>query len=159
MVPLPDLTDMSYRQAQATLQQLGLVVDEIEYEPSEYKDLVLDIRRGGESLAAGTRLEEGSRVTLVVGYGKGTEQVAVPDLRGKSLTEARALLLSSYLTVGIVDYDEEVTDENREMFTVYRQSPAAGTSILQGSHVDVSLSTDLEKAVTEDNRDEEDVFF
>ncbi|MBR1480338.1 MAG: PASTA domain-containing protein [Paludibacteraceae bacterium] len=159
MVPLPDLTDMSYRQAQAMLRQLGLGVEDIEYEPSEYKDLVLDVRRRGESLAAGTRLEEGSSVTLVVGYGKGTEQVAVPDLRGKSLIEARALLLGCYLTVGMADYDEEVTDDNREQFAVYRQSPAAGTMLLQGSHVDISLSTDLEKAVTTDNTEEDDTFF
>lgn len=158
-VVLPDLTDVSYRQAEATLRQMGITVEEMQYEPSEFKDLVLDVRRGSESLPAGTRLEEGSRVVLVVGYGKGTEQVQVPDLRGKTLAEARAILLHSYLTPGMTDYDEPPTDENRDRYVIYSQTPAAGQFLLEGSRVDILLSQDMEKAVTADNTTEDESFF
>ena len=80
-VTMPDLQDMSYRQAETTLRGMGLQVDTIyEYEPSEYKDLVLDVKAGDESLAPGTRVAVGTLVRLVVGEGpsKSTEPVTGP---------------------------------------------------------------------------------
>ena len=40
-VTLPEINDVSYRQADAMLQSLGLSVSNVEYAPSEYKDLVI----------------------------------------------------------------------------------------------------------------------
>lgn len=80
-VTMPDLQDMSYRQAETTLRGMGLQVDTIyEYEPSEYKDLVLDVKAGDESLTPGTRVAVGTLVRLVVGEGpsKSTEPVTGP---------------------------------------------------------------------------------
>lgn len=158
-VPLPDLHDISFRQAEATLRSLNINVSNYVYEPSEYRDLVLDVRRNGESIPAGERLDEGSSVTLVIGRGKGDVKTTVPNMIGKNLSEARSLLLSRYLTVGMTAYDEEPTEETSSLYIVYRQEPSAGTSILEGSRVDLYLSTDLEKAIsTQDHHDEEDFF-
>ncbi len=156
-VPLPDLHDISYRQAEATLKSLGITVKDYIYEPSEYKDLVLDVRKDGRSIDAGARLDEGSSVVLVVGRGKGTEKVSVPQLCGKKLPEARSLLLSKYLTLGIYEYDEEPTPETVDLYVVYKQEPTAGTVIVEGSHVNLYLSKDIEKAivVSEDSNDED----
>lgn len=159
MVPLPDLTDVSYRQAVASLRQLDLYADSVEYEPSEYKDLVLNVRRGQETLEPGTRIEEGTHLILVVGYGKGTEQVEIPDLRGKTLSQARALLLGQYLTLGRYDFDEEPTDETRDFYVVYTQSPEAGEMRLEGTQVSIRLSTDLEKAATATTHQSDEDFF
>lgn len=166
-VMLPNLYDMSYRQAVSMLKGVGIVVEEIVYEPSEYKDLVLDVceARGengesrGKSIEAGKLLEEGAKVVLVVGQGMGTERTAVPDLLGKSLTEARNYLRSKYLTLGAVVYDEEMTEENAEQFVVYAQTPAAGEVILEGTRVDIRLSTDINKVMTSKVAVEEDDFF
>lgn len=159
MVPLPDLTDVSFRQAKATLRQLELYADSVEYEPSEYKDLVLSVRRGNENLEPGTRLEEGTHLILVVGYGKGTEQVEIPNLRGKTISEARSLLLGQYLTLGHYEFDEEPTDETRDLFVVYAQNPDAGEMRLQGTQVNIRLSTDLEKAATANSQQSDEDFF
>lgn len=160
--PLPDLRDLSVRQALAALASMHVVVSDTLYEPSEYRDLVLDVRRDGESLAPGTRLEEGSRVELIVGYGKGTEEVAVPELAGLDLEQARAVLLSSMLTLGVAEYDVEPTDETRDQYRVYRQDPIPDMPLLQGSRVDVYLSVDPEKARMESDalapNDDEDFF-
>jgi beta-lactam-binding protein with PASTA domain len=158
-VPIPDLHDISYRQAEATLKSLGISVKDYVYEPSEYKDLILDIRQNGRSIEAGERLDEGSDVTLVIGRGKGTEKVAVPNLCGKSLSEARSLLLSRYLTLGIFEYDVEPTEETESLYIVYKQEPTAGTMIIEGSRVDLKLSTDIEKAAVLTEESDEDDFF
>lgn len=158
-VPIPDLQDISFRQAEATLRSLNIEVGNYVYEPSEYKDLVLDVRQNGRSLTPGERIDEGSAVTLVIGRGKGNVQTSVPNIIGKSLSEARSLLLSKYLTLGIYEYDEEPTEETESLYVVYRQEPSAGTQILEGSRVDIYLSTDIEKALTIQNHQDEEDFF
>lgn len=158
-VVLPELRDMSLRQAKATLSSLGLVIDSIAYEPSAYRDIVLDIRMGDSIINAGTRVSEGSPVLLIVGKGQGTEEVTIPTVVGKSLDDARSWLLSHTLTVGIVQYDIPPTAENKLQYIVYSQEPASGTVVVEGTSVNLKLSMDIEKTVTADNEQDEEEFF
>ena len=158
-VVLPELRDISLRQAQATLTSLGLQVDSIAYEPSMYRDIVLDIRLGDSTLNAGSRIEEGSRLCLIVGRGQGTEKVTIPTVVGKSLSEARSWLLAHALTAGIVEYDIPPTEENIQDYIVYSQEPTSGTIVVEGSSVNLKLSVDIEKTVTADNVQDEEEFF
>lgn len=145
-VTMPNLQDMSSRQALTTLRSMGLRVDStFDYEPSTFRDLVLDVKSGGKSVAPGTKLEEGTRVRLVVGYGRGTEQVEVPNVIGMNLQTARATLLSRRLIVGAVSYDEEAQEGVEQV--VYHQTPYAGEKLIEGETVALRLSSDLEKAV------------
>jgi beta-lactam-binding protein with PASTA domain len=158
-VVLPELRDMSLRQAKATLSSLGLVIDSIAYEPSAYRDIVLDIRMGDSIINAGTRVSEGSPVLLIVGKGQGTEEVTIPTVVGKSLDDARSWLLSHALTVGIVQYDIPPTEENKLQYIVYSQEPASGTVVVEGTSVNLKLSMDIEKTVTADDEQDEEEFF
>lgn len=158
-VPLPDLRDVSFRQAEATLRSVGLEVGEVEYEPSVYKDLVLDVRHGDKVVEPGTRLPEGTTLILVVGFGAGTEQVRVPDVIGLKKEGVRATLLQNRLILGQVEYDEELTEENASHFVVYSQSVQAGSELLEGSRVDVKMTTSLEKAASASVASSEEDFF
>ena len=160
-VILPNMQDISYRQAETTLRGMGLVVDTVyEYQPSEFRDLVLDIKVNGESKQPGDKIAQGTKIKLVVGKGRGTEQVTVPSVVGLSLKDARSLLLGNRLIVGVVSYDEEKQREDAEPM-VYKQIPAAGTKILEGEAVTLHLSYDIEKAVVGDhhNSTEEEEWF
>lgn len=100
-VIMPELRDLSLRQASVTIQALGLLVKEITYEPSAYKDIILDIQTEDQTpILAGSSLAEGTPIILVVGKGQGTSEVTVPSVVGKSLTDARSWLLGSKLSVG-----------------------------------------------------------
>lgn len=158
-VVLPELRDVSLRQAQATLATLGLVVDSITYEPSMYRDIVLDIRMDGQVILAGSRISEGTAITLVIGQGQGTEEVVVPTLIGKPLEEARAWLFSHSLTLGTVEYDVEPTEETIANYIVYSQVPESGTVVVEGTNVNIKLSTDIERTVTSDNAENEEEFW
>ena len=158
-VPVPDLRDVSCRQAEATLKAIGLEVEGIEYEPSEYKDLVLDLKFNGEHIEPGKRINEGSLLTLVVGFGRGTENVEVPNLTGKNIADIRATLLSNRLILGSITYDTELTEENKNCFVAYSQSVSAGSLLLEGSRVDVLMTTDLQKAATASAQLSEEDFF
>ena len=159
MIPLPELHDVSYRQAEATLRSLGLKVGEVQYEPSLYPDNVLDIRDGNKSLEVGTRLPEGSTVTLVIGRRQGNRIVTVPALLGQSLSQARATLLNIGLTIGAYSYDKEPTPETLDRYIIYRQSPTEGATLMEGSTVNIMLTTDLERAITTDTQQNEEKFF
>ena len=144
-VTMPDLLDISYRQAETTLTGLGLRVDSTyDYEPSAFRDLVLDVKCNGVSVQPGTKLAVGTRVRLVVGFGKGTEQVEVPSVIGLTLPEARSLLLRHRLTVGAVTYDEPEQEGVTQY--IYRQTPNVGEQLLEGETVALRLSQDIEKA-------------
>lgn len=159
-VILPDLHDLSYRQAETTLRGLGIIVDSIyEYEPSAFRDLVLEIKSDTASLQPGDKIPVGTTVRLVVGFGRGTEQVDVPTVIGLTLRDARSLLLRNRLTVGAVNEDEEPAPEEGEeekVKYVYRQTPNAGERLLEGETVSLWLSSDMEKVATGGGENTED---
>ena len=158
-ITMPNLQDISYRQAQTTLRGLGLRVDSVmTYEPSAFRDLVLDVKCDTGSVRPGDKIAVGTRVRLVVGYGRGTEQVEVPNVVGLTLQDARRLLLSHRLTVGAVSYDEEKVDDSAVRY-IYSQTPAAGEKLLEGETVTLRLSTNVEKVVSGGDNNEEDNWF
>ena len=159
-VLVPNLQDMSYRQAEATLHGLGLRVDTVyDYKPSAYRDLVLDVKRNGESVTPGTKLPVGTLVRLVVGKGMGEEEVEVPSVVGLTLQEARSTLLSYRLIVGAVSYDEPAAEGVAQY--VYLQTPRAGATVVEGDAVTLKLSTDPSKTVhsSSNSTDNEDEWF
>lgn len=159
-ITMPNLQDMSYRQAETTLRGLGLEVDTVyEYEPSAFRDLVLDVKSNGVSVQPGEKVPVDTKVRLVVGFGRGTDQVEVPSVIGLTLQDARSLLLRNRLTVGAVYYDEPA-EEGVTQF-IYRQTPSAGQKLIEGETVTLRLSKDVEKALRGNNsvNEEEDEWF
>jgi beta-lactam-binding protein with PASTA domain len=157
-VTLPEINDVSFRQADAMLQSLGLSVSNTEYAPSEYKDLVIDVKYHGRSVLPGTRIPEGSSLVLVVGSGLGDSQALVPSLKGLGLEEATQEVLSASLVIGSPEYDVPPSG-NEEDYIIYRQRPAAGTSLTTGSRVDIYLTTDkarLKEVFEEDKKKKKD---
>ena len=154
-ITMPDLHDISYRQAETTLRGMGIKVDTVyDYEPSEFRDLVLDVKADTGSIQPGTKIPVGTKVRLVVGFGKGTEYVKVPEVVGLTLRDARSLLLTNRLTVGAVHHDEP--EEEGVTQYVYRQIPDAGERLLEGETVTLYLSADIEKAVKGNNNEPEE---
>lgn len=141
-IPLPDVNDVSYRQAEAMLKAVGLDVSDVEYTPSEYKNLVTDMKYNGKSIHPGTRLPEGEKIVLVVGRGLGDQTITVPSLRGMSIESARSEILRANMTIGALNYDVPPTG-NEADYIVYRQRPFSGNSAQIGSRVDIWLSTDI----------------
>ena len=158
-VILPNLQDLSLRQAESTIQAIGLTLEDIIYEPSTYKNIILEVRHADTTIYAGTRLQEGNAVTLVVGKGQGTKEVSVPNVIGLSLVEALSLLRNASLNIGIIEYDVQPTEDNKTQYIIYSQEPRDGTLIVEGSTVHIKLSLHREKAVTADADEDEEEFF
>lgn len=78
MIAVPDVTNMSNRNAQATLESMGFKVVGIQRVNSEYSDLALGVKTSvGQNLNSGSKLPVGSSVILIVGYSTAGDSTGV----------------------------------------------------------------------------------
>ena len=160
-VVLPELNDVSFRQADAMLQSMGLTVSSVESAPSEYKDLVIGVKFHGRSVLAGARIPEGSALVLVVGNGLGNVSAEVPFLKGMNLEDATQTAQTASFVIGTLNYDVPPSGNETDYF-IYRQRPAAGSSAPSGTRIELFLSKDksrinetFEEDTTEGEQDEQ----
>ncbi|MDR1381095.1 MAG: PASTA domain-containing protein [Tannerella sp.] len=67
--PIPDITDISFRQAYALLRARGFIDVEHKYVSGEYRDLTLGVEYGGQMIIDGTRVPLNAKLILVVSDG------------------------------------------------------------------------------------------
>ena len=68
-ISVPDVVQITRRNAEVTLLSVGFSIGEISYR-NKYKDMVLEMRYKGEPLKAGTLLQKTAEIDLVLGNGK-----------------------------------------------------------------------------------------
>jgi len=69
-ISVPDLVQITRRNAEVTLLSVGFSIGEISYRNNIGKDMVLEMRYKGERIEAGTLLQKTSEIDLVLGNGK-----------------------------------------------------------------------------------------
>ena len=142
-IVLPDLRDVSLRQAEAIITSMGLKTGNYEYVPSEYKDLVQDVKYENRIAAPGTRITEGASVTLLVGKGLSNETMTVMSLRELTLEQAIEKAHSFSLNIGATIYDTPPQNEKeKELYFVYRQEPVTGSRVSLGQSINIFLTKD-----------------
>ena len=133
IISVPILKGKSVRDARLALERIGLKLGDIEEVPStQPKDMVFD-----QQFAEGTKLKKGQSVGISVSIGKGAGNIVVPDLIGKSLTEAKRILSDSTLIVGKVNYQ---ISSSLLPNTVLDQYPAPGNKLNSGNAVDLFIT-------------------
>lgn len=138
-VKMPDLTDVSLRQAEAVLQTFGLKTGALTYRHDLAANAVLQARYQGRPIKPGTVISKGSVIDLVVGDGIGSEAASVPDLTGLTRAEALTALLEANLSPGAIIFDQNIKDSASAV--VYKQFPLPTDSMVlnQGESVDIYL--------------------
>jgi len=142
-IDMPNLLSMTFRNAEMVLRRYGLKLGDTVFKPDFARNSVLDQQFKGASVKPGTKIQQGSEITLVLGNGVGLEFI-VPDLFGLSYRDARAAISESGLIVGSVVPDNDVKDTMSAF--VYRQNPDRYdyekqiNHIRQGQIIDIWLS-------------------
>lgn len=141
-ITLPDVRDVSLRQAEAMIKSMGVNIATVQYAPSEYRDLVLDIKYKGQTLLPGSKIPEGSSVVLIAGdgYGGGTSS-GVPSVKGLDLKSATEIINASNFLMGGIIYDV-TPNGNEDQYIVYQQRPEPGDPVSTGTAIDLFLSKD-----------------
>ena len=110
-VGIPDIIDRYKGLAFNQLNLVGLKVGDTLYEPSIQRDAVLRILYNGTSVKPGTQIPRFSSVDLVIGSGP-LRNVAIPNLVGRTVQEARKIIAQALFEVGIVDHEDGGKDES-----------------------------------------------
>jgi serine/threonine-protein kinase len=130
---VPNLLGLDRVQAQASLQQVGLVLS-----PDQRTQVVQDDKDVGRVLvqdpAAGRRLAKGKSVIITVGVAP--ETVGVPDVVGTNIDQAQRNIAVAHLTAQIQEVDSTATKGQ-----VLKQNPAGGTAnVKAGATVTLTVS-------------------
>jgi len=163
MISMPQLTDISYRQAINIIESTGLIAGNIEYKPSEFPNLVLDQKVDGRTIRVGEMIPKGSIVDLVLGSDSDGQTSEVPTLFGRTITEARLTLGEAFLNVGTITYDESFTSEDQKTKgIIWKQNPDAAEvfEVATGTSIDLWLTLDPAKLESKPKTEEpENSFF
>jgi beta-lactam-binding protein with PASTA domain len=152
-VMMPNLVNLTIRQAQSRLESFGLKIGKITYEPDLGINVVLAQKYQGRPLKEGDTIVKGSFIDLVLGRGLSNESIRVPKLIGLTLEEATLKAADSYLRLGAIIPDPDIQEEFEPVAKIYRQRPEynKNISIPFGSSIDVWLTLDSIKVEIEMN--------
>lgn len=98
-VQVPDVVNLSYRNAQIQLENYGLQVGTVSYESSRFKNSVLR-----QSIPPDEEVPKGTLVDLAVSDGLGEKTVKVPNITGLRLSEAQQKLHEANLRIGEIRF-------------------------------------------------------
>ncbi len=137
VIKVPNLVGKSLRDAKFALERLGLNLGKVDSITSnDPKNMIFD-----QQYAEGTSLEKGDDVGVSVSIGQGVGIIIVPDLIGKSLTEAEKILTENQLKVGKINYQSSFSLLPN---TVLDQYPSKGNKVNQGDAVDLFVTKSAE---------------
>lgn len=130
---LDDVTGMQYQQAQAQLENDGLVVSlEFDYSDSVGSDKVIST-----SPKAGSQVAKGDTITITASKGKETKTTTVPNLLGRDIDDAIQMIKDAGLTYNgkSSDYSDSYSENQ-----VMNQSIGAGKTVDEGTTISLTVS-------------------
>lgn len=133
IVEVPLLKGKSIIDARFALERVGLKLGNVNEVASNYpRDMIFD-----QQYVEGTPMKKGQSVGVTLSSGFASGDITVPDLIGKSLTQARIVLNDSSLTIGKINYQISSTLLPN---TVLDQYPAPGNKLNRGEKVDLFIT-------------------
>lgn len=140
---MPDLSGRPEFDVRQTLARLDMTLDSIQVSAvssPEEDGMVIS-----QSIPAQTMVKPGASVSIIIGKLEsspvGLQKVAVPDVLGMSLSEARRVMSSSSLSNGRVNYEHSALLVPN---TVISQKPGANAFVSPGTPVDLTVATSAE---------------
>ena len=131
LVKVPKVTGLTQDDATKQLEDLGLVVNvEETYSSKVEAGYVIE-----QSVKENEEIDAGESITIKVS--KGTEKVTVPDLTGKTESEAKTAIKDAGLKLKTVVTTEDKTKEDG---VVVKQSLEAGTDVEKNATITITVN-------------------
>ncbi len=128
---VPSLRGRTLRDARFALERYGLRLGLVSYatSPTFPENTIID-----QTITQNTRVQRGSQVGVVVSMGTDSLQIVVPQVTGKSTTEAERILMAAGLKIGNVTLQPSF---DLLPNSVVDQFPRAGERAARGQAVDL----------------------
>jgi beta-lactam-binding protein with PASTA domain len=136
---MPELKDLTVRQAVTTLRTNGLKIRKLLFIPYFAGNSVLGQYYNGDTLVAGTEILEGSEIDLLAGISD-NQKSRVPFVVGLTRDEASGALQMASFNAGRMHY----LDKGNPIHSrVYRQYPPWNVELLPGDSITLYFRSDL----------------
>jgi len=139
LVEVPSIRSRPVRDARFTLERQGLSMGSIAYELSSLYPENTIIEQG---VPPGNEVPRGTAINVIVSRGSEADKVMVPELVGKSLSEAQRLLHQRGLRVGNITH-QPIRDLLPN--TIVQQYPHPGDRIPRTQPVDIFIAEEPPK--------------
>ena len=138
-IEIPNISNLSLRNAKLTLTKLGLGIDTIIY---EYDNVISDGYISFQLPRKGQTVKSSTNMTLGVSRGAPPDYYIIPDIVNYSLTRARKLIINEGLRVGEITYEfqPELVPN-----TVIEQNMTAGMRVSFPASINLLISTDKQE--------------
>lgn len=130
IIKMPDVVGYDEEEAVKQLEDLNIryIIER------DYSDKFEEGKVASQSIESGTEIKDGDKATLVIS--KGQKKGSVPDVTGKTLSEAKSILEAAGFEV---EEDDEYSEEVEENLII-SQSPEGGSEASEGSAVKITVS-------------------
>lgn len=131
---IPDLKGLPRREAEARIRSAGLKVGLVteDFSADAAPDTIIS-----QNPRPPGQVAKGVLVDLVVSKGKSPRQIILPNFTGESMQAVLARIESLHLKAGAI---RETTTSKFSPGTISGQSPPAGSSVFEGSAVDLEVA-------------------
>lgn len=146
-ITMPDLVGYSMRQAKAELMSRGLQLGKLIYVNDIATNNVLSQLHNNSEIAAGTKIESGAVIDLVVGLNDTDNITYIPYVIGSRYMNAVNSIHDSSLNIEALHFDNTVADYSDSLdAVVYRQLPEMSEEPYRmGASVTLYLTKDSRK--------------
>jgi len=144
LTTVPNVVDVSFRQAKVQLEAKGLKIGRLSFTPDVAHGIVISQSYRGQPLSSRTKVPVESAIDLEIGQSS-TQTVEVPSLKGLTANNARERLLNAMLNMGRISYDASVENKVDSLHAVvYTQFPNQ-EDVPLGTFVDIRLTINPSK--------------
>ena len=138
-IEIPDISNLSLRNAKLTLTKLGLGIDTLIY---EYDNVISDGYISFQLPRKGQTVKSSTNMTLGVSRGAPPDYYIIPDIVNYSLTRARKTIIIKGLRVGEITYEFQ---PDLVPNTVIEQNMTAGMRVSFPASINLLISTDKQE--------------
>ena len=139
---MPDLIDMSLRQAVSQVMSEGFMIGRLNFVESADRNAILSQTVNGRRVTPGQRVKRGSVIDLTVGRGSSDLGTVVPVVIGKNREQAQRAIYASSLNIS-EHFNGNVVNKNAAR--IYKQEPeCSDVKYPLGSSVSVWYCNDNE---------------
>ena len=143
-VPVPSVVGRKLREAKMSLSQLGIQIANVSYVHSETtQDEVI-----AQEPPGGREMSREDRINLLLSAGSVKEQLMMPDLSEKTITEAAEWFRNTTLNIAMIK--EELS--SKEEGTVISQVPPPGSMVEENSRIELVISSGKEQSIQMSSR-------